>query len=98
MSAASTFHFNRAIVRTPSRSVVNGLSSTGLRPDFAGLAREHALYVKALERAGLAVEILPPLEEYPDAVFVEDAALVFSHAAIALRFGAKPRAGEAFEI
>ena len=98
MSAASTFNFNRAIVRAPSHSVVNGLSSTGIRPDFSGLAREHALYVKALEAAGLALEILQPLEDYPDAVFVEDAALVFSNVAVVLRPGAKSRAGEAAEI
>ena len=36
------------------------------------------------EAAGLAVEILPPLEAFPDSVFVEDPALVFSAGAVLL--------------
>ena len=38
--------------------------------------------------------VLPPVEEYPDSVFVEDAALVFPEGAIMLRPGAPSRAGE----
>jgi dimethylargininase len=60
--------------------------------------REQAAYVRALEEAGVAVETLPPLEAYPDSLFVEDAALVFHGAAIVLRPGAPSRRGEAAEI
>ena len=67
-------------------------------PRFEGVAREHGAYVRALEEAGLAVEILPALEAYPDSVFVEDTALVFPGAAIVLRPGAPSRRGEAGEI
>ena len=55
---------------------------------------EHAAYVAALEAAGLAVTLLEPLEDFPDAIFVEDPALVFPECAILLRPGAASRAGE----
>jgi len=90
------FTFDKALVREPSRSVVRGLSSqTGPRPSYDGIANEHAMYVRTLEECGLSVEILPPLEEFPDSVFVEDPALVFGDAAILLRPGAETRLGEA---
>jgi dimethylargininase len=93
------FDFNRALVRSPSHSVVGGLAAVDRgRPSFDGVAREHAAYVRALEDAGVTVDILPPLEAYPDSVFVEDAALVFPGAAIVLRPGAPTRLGEAAEI
>src|SRR5882757_9994178 len=93
------FKFSNALVRAPSRSVVHGLSSqTGPRPSFETIASEHAQYVAALDACGLAVEVLPPLESYPDSIFVEDPALVFSEAAILLRPGAPTRQGETQEI
>jgi len=93
------FDFNRALVRTTARSVVAGLSAVDHgRPSYEGVAREHAAYVRALEDAGVAVEVLPPLEAYPDSVFVEDPALVFAQAAIVLRPGAPTRQGEAAEL
>ncbi len=94
------FHaFNRAIVRTPSRSVVDGLRAVDIgAPSYDGVLREHAAYVRALEAAGVSVETLPPLEAFPDSVFVEDTALVFTDAAILLNPGAPTRRGEAAEM
>jgi dimethylargininase len=92
------FRFDHALVRTPARSVVNGLSATGANPSCDGVAREHAAYIGALRDAGVAVDVLPPLEAYPDSVFVEDTALVFTGAAIVLRPGAPTRRGEVAEI
>jgi dimethylargininase len=89
------FEFDSALVRAPARSVIYGLSSQpGPRPLFEAIGREHAEYVRALEECGLSVETLPPLEDYPDSVFVEDPALVFGSAAIILRPGAQTRLGE----
>lgn len=90
------FDFTQAIVRTPGESVVHGLRA-GDRPDpsLAGIRAEHAAYVAALRGAGLAVTVLDPLEAHPDALFVEDPALVFPEAAILLRPGAPSRAAEA---
>lgn len=92
----SIFSFDRAIVRAPGESAVNGLrSGDGPSPDVATLRAEHEVYVAALGEAGLAVEVLPPLETFPDSMFVEDPALVFPEGAILLRPGAPSRAGEA---
>jgi dimethylargininase len=89
------FDFDRAIVREPGRSVVAGIrSDLRAEPDFAGVAREHRAYVAALRAAGLDVEVLPPLEPYPDSVFVEDPALVLPEGAVLLRPGAATRLGE----
>jgi dimethylargininase len=89
------FDFDRAIVRRPGRSVVEGLrSAPDLTPDYDRILVEHDAYVVALRGAGLSVEVLPPLEQFPDSMFVEDPALVFSEGAILLRPGARSRLGE----
>lgn len=91
--------FNRAIVRTPARSVVDGLRAVDVgAPQFEGVLREHAAYAQTLQAHGVAVERLPALEVFPDSVFVEDTALVFTNAAILLRPGAPTRRGETAEI
>jgi dimethylargininase len=88
--------FTHALVRTPSRSVIDGLRADDRgAPSYDGVAAEHAAYVGALEAAGVSVERLPALPDFPDAVFVEDAALVFGETAILLRPGAPSRRGEA---
>jgi dimethylargininase len=89
------FDFDRAIVRSPSADVVDGLrSGEGPSPSFDGIVAEHRAYVAALEQAGLEVTILDPLPGFPDSIFVEDPALVFPEGAILLRPGAPTRAGE----
>ncbi len=90
------FDFNRAIVRQPAPSVVDGLRAGDHEgPSFEGITREHAAYVEALKRAGLSVTVLPPLFDHPDSIFVEDPALVFPEGAIRLRSATPSRAGEA---
>lgn len=93
------FDFDRALVRTPAPSVVRGLRDIDVgAPDFAALMAEHYAYTAALRQAGLQVSVLDPLDAYPDAVFVEDPALVFGDTAILLAPGAPSRAGEVAEI
>jgi dimethylargininase len=93
------FDFNSAIVRTPGRNVVNGLRShDGPAPTFDLIRHEHVAYVAALRAAGLQVTELEPLEQFPDSMFVEDPALLFSDAAIVLRPGAPSRLEEAQEL
>lgn len=60
--------------------------------------REHSAYVAALRNAGVEVSVLPPLENSPDSLFVEDPALVFSEGAILLTTSCPSRAGEASEL
>lgn len=93
---APVTRFDNAIVRRPAHSVVEGLRAvdTGA-PDFAGVVAEHDAYVAALRAACVAVEVLEPLDAFPDALFVEDPALVFGEGAILLRPGAPSRLGEA---
>jgi dimethylargininase len=91
----TVFEFNQAIVRQPALSVVDGIrSDPASTPRFAAIADEHRAYVAALQRAGLGVDVLAPLEAYPDSIFVEDPALVFPEGAILLRPGAPQRTGE----
>jgi dimethylargininase len=90
-----SYRFSEAIVRRPSRSVVQGLRATDRgAPDFARFESEHSVYIQALQRAGLNVTVLGPLEAFPDSVFVEDAALCLPGAVIMLRPGAPSRTGE----
>lgn len=57
-------------------SAVDGLRAADRgAPDVPAFRGEHADYVASLERAGLTVTTLSPLEAYPDSVFVEDVAL-----------------------
>ncbi|HEY1999956.1 dimethylarginine dimethylaminohydrolase family protein, partial [Paraburkholderia sp.] len=63
-------------------------------PTYQGVTAQHANYVAALREAGLKVDVLPPLEDFPDSTFVEDPALTFPEGAILLRPGAPSRAAE----
>ncbi|MEQ1498231.1 MAG: arginine deiminase family protein [Novosphingobium sp.] len=89
------FDFTDAIARRPGHSVVGGLrAGGGADPVLADVLSEHGSYVAALRAAGLAVTELEPLEDYPDAIFVEDPALVFTQGAVLLRPGAPSREAE----
>jgi dimethylargininase len=93
------FDFNSAIVRKPGRSVVNGLrANAGPAPVFETVVAEQESYITALRAAGVNVTVLEALEQFPDSIFVEDPALVFSQAAILLRPGASSRMAEAQEL
>lgn len=100
MSISRTcYHFNSAIVRKPPSSVINGLRAEDRGdPVYAAVKSEHEAYVKALETAGMAVTVLPALDAFPDSLFVEDPALVFSEGAILLTPGTASRRGETREI
>jgi dimethylargininase len=89
------FDFDRAIVREPAESVVDGLRTGAEAPSFDRVLAEHRAYVAALEASGVAVETLPALAGYPDSVFVEDPAFVLPEGAILLRPGAPSRFAEA---
>ncbi|MER9671212.1 arginine deiminase family protein [Mesorhizobium sp. M0203] len=95
----SIYEFNSAIVREPSTSVVNGLrSGDRVGPTYEGVKAEHDAYIAAVWNAGVEVTVLPPLEAFPDSIFVEDPALVFTEGAILLRSGTPSRVHETAEI
>jgi dimethylargininase len=94
-----TYEFTRAVTRRPSASIVHGLRAEDLgTPDLAKMEEAHAHYVATLKKTGAEVIELPALEEYPDAVFVEDTALCLPQGAVMMRPGAPTRMGEVAEM
>lgn len=87
--------FSKAIVRRPSPSLIDGLTTADLGvPDYQRACAQHVAYIAALERCGLEVMVLPADESFPDSVFVEDVALLTRQGAIITRPGAPSRRGE----
>lgn len=76
--------FTKAIVRTPAKSVVNGIDDYADegKPDYQLALKEHQNYVAILNDLGITTTILGPLEDYPDSCFVEDPAVVFDDFAV----------------
>lgn len=96
---AKSYTFSHAICRKPSRSIIQGLRAVDIgTPDLALFEDHHAVYVAALRDTGAQVTVLEPLEDYPDAVFVEDTALCLQEGAVIMRPGAPSRLGEAAEM
>ena len=95
MSVARSYRFTHALTRAPAASITDGLRAvdTGA-PDLETFRADHAAYVAALRSTGAEVEVLDPLEAFPDSVFIEDSALCLPEAAIAMRPGAPSRFGE----
>ena len=96
----SNLMFTNAIVRTPGRSITEGLSNSitlGL-PNYEQAIIQHQSYTDTLTKCGLDVLVLEPCEEYPDSTFVEDVALITPKCAIITRPGAPSRRGEVHEI
>lgn len=62
--------------------------------DAEKAAAQHALYENALAEAGFEIVRLPGLPDDPDAVFVEDTALLLDDHAVITRPGAASRADE----
>lgn len=92
-------HYTHAITRIPGDDCGEGLTTSGLGPpDVATLRRQHATYVEMLRAFGLMVVVLDPLPGFPDAYFVEDAAVFLPDAAVITRPGTPSRLGEAEAI
>jgi len=62
--------------------------------DYPKADAQHAAYEQALMDSGFEVVRLPELREDPDAVFVEDTAILLGGRAVITRPGAASRAGE----
>ena len=88
------FAFTRAVSpRLPECA----LTHLGRQPiDVARATTQHAGYEQALKDAGYDVVRLPEMPDDPDAVFVEDTALLLGNHAIITRPGAPSRAREIF--
>ncbi|MDI1351307.1 MAG: hypothetical protein PSV35_00825, partial [bacterium] len=92
--------YQKAIVRTPSSSLINGLTTSAAlgKPNYELALIQHQNYISALSQCNLEVTILPALESYPDSCFVEDVALLTAKMALLTRPGATSRQGEVDEI
>ncbi len=95
MNQVKKYMFSQAIVRTPCKNMINGITSADLgKPDYARALVQHQRYIDALKQCGLQVTILDPDETYPDATFVEDTALITPGCSIITNPGAASRKGE----
>ena len=85
-----------AITRDVSASLADCQLSfvprTGI--DLALARAQHRAYRDALSALGCEVRVLPALDDLPDAVFVEDVALVLDEVAVLTRPGAMSRRAE----
>jgi dimethylargininase len=66
--------------------------------DIAKAIVQHDLYEGCLASLGIAVVSLPALPDQPDAVFVEDPAIVLDEVAIMTRMGVESRRGESASL
>jgi dimethylargininase len=90
----------RAIVRQPSEALARcALTFLERQPiDVARARVQHDAYVGALRDLGVDVTLLPPQADLPDAVFVEDTAIVLDECAIIARPGIESRRRETASI
>lgn len=91
--------FNHAIVKTPSLSMINGITTAdfGL-PDYQKALEQHLDYIQALQECGLKVLVLEADEQHPDSTFVEDVALMTPACAILTNPGAVTRNSETLSM
>jgi dimethylargininase len=89
-----------AITRAVSPSMDNcQLAFVERQPiDIAKAMAQHDRYEACLESLGIAVVSLPAVPDLPDAVFVEDPAIVLDEIAIMTRMGTESRRGESASL
>ena len=85
-----------ALIRPPTPRLVEALSS---HPDrnsinLSKALKQHKKYAEALEQAGARVQSLTPLEDHPDACFLEDTLVIFDDFALACPLKEPSRQGE----
>jgi dimethylargininase len=84
--------FTRAVPSSITRCALTHLSREPIDVDVA--RAQHERYESALRDAGVDVTRLADRDELPDAVFVEDTAVVFDDIAVLTRPGMESRRGE----
>lgn len=91
--------FTRAIVRKPAKSYPNGITTSDLgKPNYELALEQHHNYCEALIDCGLELDILEPIEKYPDSCFVEDTAVIGGNFAVIALSGDYRRKGESAEM
>jgi dimethylargininase len=86
----------KALVRRPSPRLGEGIVTHLERQpvDYTLACRQWDAYVGALENAGWEALEVPPADDCPDGVFVEDAVVVYGELAVVTRPGAPARRAE----
>lgn len=91
--------FKNAIVRTPGKSIVDGIGPADAgKVDYENALKQHEAYIEALKKTGVEVTVLDPLEEFPDSCFVEDTAVLTDKVAIICNPGTASRKDEAIPM
>ena len=85
-----------ALTRRPAFALVN--CEVGYAPrqeiDLHLAFHQHEAYCQALRQLGVAVEVLPSEEAFPDSVFIEDNAVILDELAMIASMGTPSRRGE----
>ena len=89
-----TYSFKNIIIRKPNKSIHNALSSQKIKPLFDNIIKEHNSYVTVMRELKLKVNLLEPLEDFPDSIFVEDPAIIYKENCIILNPSDPSRNGE----
>ncbi|MGI9246965.1 MAG: dimethylarginine dimethylaminohydrolase family protein [Steroidobacteraceae bacterium] len=90
--ASTLLAYTRAVSPTLAECQLTHLERVAI--DLQRAVAEHAAYEQTLRRLGLMVRRLRPAPRLPDAVFVEDTAIVLDDIAIITRPGAPSRRAE----
>lgn len=87
--------FKQIIVKTPAKSVVNGLTGQNLgAPDIELTLKQHKQYIQTMKKTGVEVRVLPADERFPDGNYVEDVAVLTDKCAIITNPGTESRKDE----
>ncbi|BBM82345.1 dimethylarginine dimethylaminohydrolase family protein [Candidatus Uabimicrobium amorphum] len=87
--------YKYALTRKPGENFHSGQTEAQLgAPQQSLVLQQHQTYCEALRKCNIDVQILEAHQDYPDAPFVEDTAVVTENLAIITRLGAKSRQGE----
>ena len=82
----------REVTAAMARCELTHLDRTPIDIDLA--RAQHRAYERALEEAGCSIVRVAAAPDLPDAVFVEDAAVVLDEVAVVMRLGAESRRAE----
>lgn len=91
--------YTHAIIRKPCEDFVKGITTSDLaKADYNLMLAQHRIYIDTLKSLGLKVIELEALNDFPDAHFVEDTAVIVPEVAVITRLGADSRKGEEVTI
>jgi dimethylargininase len=90
---------NIALVRRPSSRLAEGIVTHIERQqiDYERALRQWAGYVETMSSAGWEIVEVPPAEDCPDSVFIEDTMVVYKNVAVISRPGADTRRAEVLD-